>query len=102
MQVDNSGMQARMAAEALEAKKVSAPQAKEKDSAATTVSGSPDSLNLSSEASQIQALESQVAELPVVDTKRVREVQNALATGSFQVDPAKVAEKMLNFESGLS
>jgi negative regulator of flagellin synthesis FlgM len=102
MQIDNNGIQARMAAEALEAKKVSAPQAKEKDNASTTASGSPDTLSLTSEASQMQALESQIAELPVVDTKRVQDVQKALATGSFQVDPAKVAEKMLNFESGLS
>lgn len=101
MHIDNNGIQARMAAEALEAKKVSAPQAKEKDDASTTVSGSSDTLNLTSEASQMQALESQIADLPVVDTKRVREVQHALATGSFQVDPAKVADKMLNFESGM-
>ena len=37
----------------------------------------------------------------MVDTKRVQEVQRSLATGSFQVDPARVADKMLQFEAGL-
>ena len=102
MQVDNNGVQARMAAEALEAKKASVPEAREEAKQSTATGGAPDQLSLTSEASQLQALEGQIAELPVVDTQRVQQIQNALATGSFQVDPAKVAEKMLNFESGLS
>lgn len=101
MQVDNNGVQARIAAEALEANKVS-PKSQTKDkNAAASASGAADKLSLTSEAAQIRAMESQIAELPVVDTQRVEAVQQALATGNFQVDPAKVAEKMLNFESGL-
>lgn len=64
-------------------------------------SGGADTLNLTGAASQLQQLESTIAEMPVVDTQRVREVQQSLASGSMQVDPAKVAAKMLQFESDL-
>ncbi len=102
MQVDNTSSQARMATEALEATKASTPKPQDKGATGQPVTGSSDKVSLTSEAAQMHALESEIAQLPVVDTKRVQEVQNALATGSFQVDPAKVAEKMLNFESGLT
>lgn len=72
--------------------------------AATESTSSPsssDKLSLTSSAQQLRALEEQVAELPVVDTQRVQEVQRAIATGSFQIDPAKVADKMLQFEAAV-
>lgn len=60
-----------------------------------------DTLSITNTAVQLKALEDQISELPVVDTKRVQEVQRSLATGSFQIDPASVADKMLQFEAGL-
>lgn len=61
-----------------------------------------DQLRLSSTASQLQALEAQIANLPVVDTQRVQDVQRTIATGSLQVEPARVADKVLTFEAGLA
>ncbi|MFM1892792.1 MAG: negative regulator of flagellin synthesis FlgM [Pseudomonadota bacterium] len=69
--------------------------------ATNTLAGSQDRVSLTDQAAQLQTLESQIANLPVVDTQRVREVQHALATGNFHIDPASVADKLLNFESGL-
>ena len=60
-----------------------------------------DKLALSDQAAQLQALESQIANLPVVDTQRVQDVQHSMATGAFQIEPAQVADKMLSFEAGL-
>jgi negative regulator of flagellin synthesis FlgM len=60
-----------------------------------------DQLQLSSQAEQLKALEAEIANLPVVDTQRVQDVRHTLATGSFQIEPAEVADKMLEFESGL-
>lgn len=60
-----------------------------------------DQFALSSQASQMNALEAEIAKLPVVDTQRVQDVQQTLATGSFQVEPARVADKILTFEAGL-
>jgi len=62
---------------------------------------SGDQLKLSSQASQLHALEAEIAKLPVVDTQRVQDVQRTVATGSFQVEPARVADKILTFEAGL-
>ena len=50
---------------------------------------------------QLQALEAEIANLPVVDTQRVQDVQHTLATGSFEIQPARVADKVLTFEAGL-
>lgn len=63
--------------------------------------GGADQLQLSNQAAQLQALEAQIANLPVVDTQRVQDVQRTLATGAFQVQPAQVADKLLTFEAGL-
>jgi len=60
-----------------------------------------DKLQLSNQAAQLQALEAEIANLPVVDTQRVQDVQRILATGSFQIVPARVADKLLTFEAGL-
>lgn len=64
-------------------------------------SGNSDQVNLSNQAAQMQALEAEIANLPVVDTQRVQDVQRTLATGSFQIEPAQVADKLLSFEAGL-
>lgn len=64
--------------------------------------GSQDKVSLTAQAAQLQALEHQIADRPVVDTKRVAEVQQSFATGSQNIDATRVAEKMLEFESGLA
>ena len=69
-------------------------------SARPSSSGS-DEVKLSNQAAQIQALEAEIANLPVVDTQRVQDVQRTIATGSFQIEPAEVAQKLLTFEAGL-
>ncbi len=65
--------------------------------------GSPsgDQFLLSNQASQLHALEAEIAKLPVVDTQRVQDVQRTVATGSLQIEPARVADKLLTFEAGL-
>jgi negative regulator of flagellin synthesis FlgM len=60
-----------------------------------------DKLQLSNQAAQLQALEAEIANLPVVDAQRVQDVQRILATGSFQIVPARVADKLLTFEASL-
>jgi len=60
-----------------------------------------DQLKLSDQAAQLQALEAEIANLPVIDTQRVQDVQRTLATGSYEIQPAQVADKVLTFEAGL-
>jgi negative regulator of flagellin synthesis FlgM len=68
---------------------------------ATVTGGKPDKVSLTDQAAQLQALESQISNLPVVDVDRVREVQQTIAASSYTVEPARVADKMLRFEAGL-
>ena len=91
--------------EAAEASKSQAAAANTKQPKSAAAGGnSPtgaDQLNLSSQAAQLQALEAEIANLPVVDTHRVQDVQRTLSTGSYEIQPARVADKVLTFEAGL-
>jgi len=51
---------------------------------------------------RLRKLESTLAQLPVVDRQRVEATRQAIADGSYRVDPARVAEKLLAFESALT
>ncbi len=60
-----------------------------------------DTFHMTDRANRLQQLEQEIANQPVVDSQRVREVQQALATGSLEIDPARIADKLLRFEAGL-
>lgn len=89
--------------EAVEAAKSQAtvPGGKQTGGGAASKGAGGDQVRLSDQAAQLQALEASIANLPVVDTQRVQDVQRTLATGAFQIEPAQVADKLLTFEAGL-
>ncbi|MBI2382566.1 MAG: flagellar biosynthesis anti-sigma factor FlgM [Gammaproteobacteria bacterium] len=61
-----------------------------------------DSVRLTDSAEQLRALEQQLAEVPVVDSKRVQEVRQELAEGRYQVNAETIARKLLQTERELS
>jgi len=61
----------------------------------------PDTVTLTDMAAQLHKLEAMVHAAPVVDTARVEEVKQALRSGQFQLNPDRVAEKMVGFENAL-
>lgn len=63
---------------------------------------SNDIVNLTDTAQRLRALEKSVASLPVVDSQRVDAVKKALADGTYQVKPERVADKLVGFENALS
>jgi flagellar biosynthesis anti-sigma factor FlgM len=52
-------------------------------------------------AEQLQLMEQHIAQLPEVDLQRRNKIRTAIATGSYVIDPASIAEKFLQFETGL-
>ena len=52
-------------------------------------------VQLSPLSSQLQTIESQMADMPVVDAARVAEIRLAIAEGRFKVNPNVVADHLL-------
>lgn len=98
----NSGRPTQEAVEAGKAQSTSRTESQPRTgSGARTASSGADQLKLSDQAAQLKAMETEIANLPAVDTQRVQEVQRTLATGSLDVEPAQVAHKLLTFEARL-
>lgn len=66
-----------------------------KGTASAPGSGGGDRVQLSPLSSQLQAIESSMADTPVVDSARVAEIRNAIAEGRFKVNPDAVADHLL-------
>ena len=62
-------------------------------------SSNADTVSLSDNAVQLGKLNDTVKSTPVVDTQRVEQVKQAIKDGSYEVDPAKIADKLMQFES---
>jgi len=57
--------------------------------------GGSDRVQLSPLSAQLQAIESSMADTPVVDSARVAEIRQAIAEGRFKVNPDAVADHLL-------
>ena len=60
-----------------------------------------DTLSLSDTAIRLGQLGVAVENQPVVDTKRVEQVKQAILDGSYTVDPTRIAEKMMELDMAL-
>jgi negative regulator of flagellin synthesis FlgM len=76
---------------------------KQGESAGTTAaaSQSADHVTLTSSARSLQKIEETIAQTPVVNASKVAAVKQAISSGTYQVDSGRVADKLLQFESGL-
>ena len=70
-------------------------------SAAANSAPSADHVTLTGSARFLQKLGAAVASAPVVNEAKVATVKQAVQSGSYKVDAARVADKILNFERGL-
>ena len=64
-------------------------------------SSAGDTVSLSDNAVQLGKLNSSVTSPPVMDTQRIEALKQAISNGSYEVDPVKVADKLMEFESML-
>jgi negative regulator of flagellin synthesis FlgM len=69
--------------------------------ARTTVAGA-DPVQITGSAKQLAALEQALKDQPVVDEARVAALRSAIESGTYQVDAARVADKLLRMEDQLS
>ncbi len=61
-----------------------------------------DTVVLTETAAMMQKIQARLADLPVVDSKRVEAIKAAIADGSYQVDSNIVAERMTSLEKQLA
>lgn len=81
---------------AVSAKKESSDSSK---GASSHSSSGRDKVSLTDTAERLKALEHQLTLQPEIDRSRVNNVQDAISTGDYKVDPERVADKMMNFEA---
>lgn len=60
-----------------------------------------DTVTLTSSARSLQKIEEAVAKAPVVNASKVAAVKQAVNSGTYQINASRVADKLLQFESGL-
>lgn len=58
-----------------------------------------DTVSLSDNAVQLGKVDNVAIAAPVVDTKRVEAMKQAISDGSYEVNTEKVADKLMQFES---
>ena len=73
----------------------------EASGAGASTSQTGDTVTLTSSARSLQKIEEAVAKAPVVNASKVAAVKQAVHSGTYQVDAARVADKLLQFERGL-
>ncbi|HBS56295.1 MAG TPA: flagellar biosynthesis anti-sigma factor FlgM [Stenotrophomonas sp.] len=60
-----------------------------------------DSLRLTGEATNLQALERELSTAPAMDTQRVAAVRESLQNGSYKINPDAIASRMLELDQQL-
>jgi negative regulator of flagellin synthesis FlgM len=61
-----------------------------------------DSLTLTDSAINLKKLEESIAHLPIVDMKKVEEIQTKINDGSYSINPDKIAQRFIEMEIALS
>jgi negative regulator of flagellin synthesis FlgM len=68
---------------------------------APAAASAADTVTITGPALALQKLSEAVAKAPVVNTQKVATVKQSVQNGTYQVDAGSVADKLLQFESGL-
>ncbi len=67
----------------------------------TTGSTKADTIFITETAAQLQAMETKLAEVPAVDLVRVKDIQQLLESGKYEINADKLADNLLRFETQL-
>ena len=61
-----------------------------------------DTVEVTESARQLQSLEARIAASPDIDQARIDEVRSRIDSGSYEMSPERVADKMLSLDTALS
>lgn len=81
-------------------KKVSRTSEAATPPADAATAGSP--VRITDQARQLASLEQAVSSLPVVNATRVAEIRLSIAEGRYQINPERIADKLLRTEQELA
>jgi negative regulator of flagellin synthesis FlgM len=88
---------------ALQQRNLNSPAAgserKTTDAEGPAVAGA-DRVSVTSEATRLQEIEEQLMAVPEVNSQKVAEIKAAIAAGTFDFNPQRIAEKLIAFETG--
>jgi negative regulator of flagellin synthesis FlgM len=101
MAIDISGLPGKITNDALDTAKSTANNATQADANTSNPKTITDAVTITNQASKLKALEDSVSTQSVVDSERVEQLKSAIDSGDYKVDPQRVAEKFLQFESNL-
>jgi negative regulator of flagellin synthesis FlgM len=68
---------------------------------ASSTAQTGDHVTLTNSARSLQKIEEAVAKTPVVNDAKVAAIKQAVQGGTYRVDAARVADKLLQFENGM-
>ncbi|MBR9874006.1 MAG: flagellar biosynthesis anti-sigma factor FlgM [Vibrionaceae bacterium] len=82
-----------------------APARNDSNATSTTesqkVSAQQDAVSLSQQSKDVNKLQKDMAASPAYDSTKVAAIKEAIANGSYKVDPEKLADNMIKLESEL-
>lgn len=102
MEVDNNRPVPPVATGSSHGAPVENKQNKDESGHSPKPSSSAEQVSLTDTSRQLQELEKLIADQPVVDTKRVETIRQAIASDQFNVDADSIAEKLLRIEQALT
>lgn len=67
-----------------------------------TTAAPTDTVTLTEQANQLKGIETSIANQSIVDEPRVERLKSAIDAGLYKINPARVAEKFIQFESNFT
>ncbi len=77
------------------------PQAQRPETDKPQQEHTADTVQLTDSAKQLRQLEEILANQPVTDAKRVEEIKEAIASGEYEINAERIAEKLLQLDKEL-
>ena len=77
------------------------PRARHGPTGSTESAAPSNSVRITDQARQLAALEQAVQSMPIVNEARVTEIRLAIEEGRYEVDPERIADKLLRMDQDL-